>query len=101
VREMLDFEEGWSKMITDLRRPKTFDTIGERKKFTIHYVDSKIVFLSHAYEGCIIFKPELRKVYERFIEKRSWKTTHYNDSRHASYFLRLLKEYFFKEKYTE
>ena len=93
---ILDFEEGWSKMIADLKEPKTLDTIGRRGKFTIQCVDGKITFLSGPYEGCIIFKPELKKVYERFIEMKSWKTTHYKDSRHASYFLRLLKEYFFK-----
>jgi len=93
---MLDFEEGWSKMIADLKEPKTFDTIGERTTFTVHYVDGNIMFLSRAYEGCVIFKSELRKVYERLVEERSWKTTHYKDSRHASYFLRLLKEYFVK-----
>jgi len=94
---MLDFEEGWSKMIVDLKEPKTFDTIGETTTFTICYGDSNIIFLSRAYEGCVISKSELRTVYERFVEKRSWKTTHYRDvSRHGSYFLRLLKEYFIK-----
>jgi len=93
---ILDFDEGWSKMIADLKEPKTFPTIGEKTTFTSHYVDGNIVFLSRAYEGCVISKSELRKVYERFVEKRSWKTTHYKDSRHASYFLRLLKEYFVK-----
>ena len=93
---MFNFEEGWSKMIADLKKPKTFDTIGKRTTFTIRYVEGKITFLSRADEGCIISKSELRKVYERLVEKRSWKTTHYKDSRHASYFLRLLKEYFVK-----
>jgi len=93
---MLGFDEGWNKMIANLKEPKTFNTIGERKKFTVHYVDGKIIFLSQAYKGYIIPKSELRRVYERFIEKRSWKTTHYKNSRHASYFLRLLKEYFVK-----
>jgi len=69
---MLDFEEGWSKIIADLKEPKTFDTIGERTTFIIHYVDGNIMFLSRAYEGCVIFKSELRKVHERLVNKGRW-----------------------------
>jgi hypothetical protein len=93
---LLDFKEGWSKVIADLKEPKTFSTIGERTKFTIYCADNKIIFQS-PYEGCIISESELRKVHKRFIEKRSWKTSDYTDiTVHASYFLRLLKEYFTK-----
>jgi len=91
---MLDFEEGWSNMIADLKEPKTFDTIGERTTFTLHCIGGKITFVSEACKDCIIYKSQLRKVYERFVEKKSWKTEDYRNSRHASYFLRLLKEYF-------
>jgi len=95
---MLDFEEGWSKMIADLKesKSKTYDTIEGRKKFTIHCSNSKIIFQS-PYEGCIISELEMRKVYNRLVEKGSWKTNDYTDiTVHASYFLRSLKEYFLK-----
>jgi len=95
---MLEFEEGWSNMIADLKesKSKTYDTIGGRKKFTIRCSDSKIIFES-PYKSCIISELEMRKVYNRLVEKRSWKTNDYTDiTVHASYFLRLLKEYFLK-----
>jgi len=93
---LLDFKEGWSKVIADLKEPKTFSTIGERTKFTIYCADGKIMFQS-PYKGCKISESEMKKVYERFIEKISWKTNDYADiTVHASYFLRLVKEYFVK-----
>jgi hypothetical protein len=93
---VIDFGEGWTNMSAHLRKPRTFLTIGGRKEFTVRCEGGKIIFLSHAYKGCTIPESELKKVYERFLLKRSWKTTHYKESRHASYFLRLLKEYFVK-----
>jgi len=95
-KNVLNFEEGWNKMISDLKEPKTFDTIGGRKKFTIRCTNGKIVFLS-PYEGCTISKSEMRKVYQRFMEIKGWKTSDYTSiTVHASYFLRLLREYFVK-----
>jgi hypothetical protein len=93
---VIDFEEGWTNMSVHLRKPRTFPTIAKRKDFTVQCVDGKITFISHAYEGCTVSKSEFRKVYERFLLKRTWKTTYYKDSRHASYFLGLLREYFIK-----
>jgi len=83
-------------MIRDLKKPKTFKTIGERNKFIIYELNYKVVFQS-PYKGCSISKAEFRKVFERFAKKTSWKTSDYSDiTVHASYFLRLLKEYFVK-----
>jgi len=81
-------------MIADLKEPKAFDTIGKRAKFTLHSIEGKITFVSEACKDCIVYKSQLRKVYECFVKKKSWKTEDYRNSRHASYFLRLLKEYF-------
>jgi hypothetical protein len=94
--DIVGFEVGWNAMLVHLRKPRTFSTIGGRKEFTVQCEGGKIIFLSHAYKGCTIPESELKKVYERFLLKRSWKTTHYKNSRHASYYLRLLKEYFVK-----
>jgi len=93
----LDFEKSRKKMEAGLKKPKIFDTIGGKKKFTIQCVHGKITFLPGPHEGCTISKSEFKKVHKRFVKKRSWKTTDYSDMTvHASYYLRLLKEYFVK-----
>jgi len=92
---ILDFEEGWTKMIADLKEPKTFHTIGGRSKFTVQRANDGIEFAEDSpYEGCILERPIFRKLYQKFVRIKSWNTTDYLDTRHASYLLRLLKEYF-------
>jgi hypothetical protein len=95
---LLDFKEGWSKVIADLQEPKTFRTIGKRTKFTIYCANGKIMFQS-PYKGCKISETEMKKVHQRFIEKRSWKTNDYTDiTVHASYFLRFGRNYGFVDE---
>ena len=101
MEQLLEFEEGWDNLISDLKKHgvKVFKTIGGRKHFTIQYKNGRVEF-KDPYMGCVISKSEMRKVYDRFIDVESWKTYYYTDvTVHASYFLRLLKEYFVRNPY--
>jgi hypothetical protein len=96
VEQLLEFEEGWGNLISDLKKHgvKVYKTIGGRKDFTIQYKNGRVEF-KDPYTGCVISRSEIRKVYDRFIEVKSWKTYYCTDvTVHASYFLRLLKAYF-------
>lgn len=89
-----EFEDGWRRMIEDLRNPQIFFTTGGKKRFEAWSENDHISYKKSTSDICPLSKSDFKKGYEIYMMTNSLKTPLYSRTLHGSYIPPLLEKYF-------